>query len=57
MEITGHYIREIFDHYNTVDKDDTRNAIEQLKAFRVNVYQNLDQTKKNRSFPFREITY
>ena len=30
MEITGHSTREMFDRYNTVDEDDTRNAINQL---------------------------
>jgi hypothetical protein len=36
----------MFDNYNTVDKDDTRKAIERLEAFFVTVYQNVDQTKK-----------
>ena len=45
-EITGYSTRKMFDHYNTVDKDDTRKAIERLEAFLVNVYQNVDQTKK-----------
>jgi len=30
MEIAGHSTREMFDRYNTVDEDDTRNAINQL---------------------------
>ncbi|MEA1948623.1 MAG: hypothetical protein U9N83_15120 [Thermodesulfobacteriota bacterium] len=46
MEITGHSTRKMFDHYNTVDKNDTRKAIERLEAFLVNVYQHVDQTKK-----------
>ena len=35
----------MFDHYNTVDEDDTRKAIERVEAFFVTVYQNVDQTK------------
>jgi len=30
MEITGYSTRKMFDHYNTIDKDDTRKAIERL---------------------------
>lgn len=30
MEITGHSTREMFDRYNTIDEEDTRNAINQL---------------------------
>ena len=33
MEITGHSTRKMFDHYNTVDEDDTRKAIERLEVF------------------------
>jgi hypothetical protein len=36
----------MFDHYNTVDEDDTRKAIERVEAFFVTVDQNVDQTKK-----------
>ncbi|RZB37131.1 MAG: hypothetical protein SRB2_01400 [Desulfobacteraceae bacterium Eth-SRB2] len=39
MEITGHTTRKMFDYYNTVDKDDTRKAIERVEAFFVTVYQ------------------
>lgn len=40
MEITGHSSREMFDRYNVVDKDDTRQAIDQLEKFFENVDQN-----------------
>jgi hypothetical protein len=33
MEITGHSTRELFDRYNTVDEEDTRNAVNQLGAY------------------------
>ena len=33
MAITGHSTREMFDRYNVVDKEDTRNAIDQLGVF------------------------
>jgi len=33
MAITGHSTREMFDRYNTVDEDDTHEAIEQLQNY------------------------
>ena len=33
MEITGHSTREMFDRYNTVDEDDTRDAIETMENY------------------------
>jgi len=40
MEITGHSTREMFDRYDTVDEEDTRNAIDDLQGY----LQNLDQS-------------
>jgi hypothetical protein len=33
MAITGHSTRDMFDRYNTVDDEDTKNAIEQFGEF------------------------
>ena len=43
MEVTGHSTREMFDRYNTVDVDDTRQAIEQFQDYLRNVDQTVDQ--------------
>lgn len=43
MKITGHSTREMFDRYNTIDREDTRNAVDQLESFLANVDQNVDQ--------------
>jgi integrase len=43
MKITGHSTREMFDRYNTVDPDDARQAVDQLKVFFRNVDQTVDQ--------------
>ena len=37
MAITGHSTREMFDRYNTIDREDTRNAVNQLEVFFRNV--------------------
>ena len=47
MEITGHSTRQMFDRYNTIDIDDTRQAIGQLQDYLANVDQTVDQIKKN----------
>ena len=39
MAITGHSTREMFDRYNTVDQEDTRNAVNKLELFFENVTQ------------------
>jgi integrase len=39
MEVTGHSTSEMFDRYNTVDAEDTRNALDQTSSF----LRNLDQ--------------
>ena len=44
MAITGHSTREMFDRYNTVDLEDTQQAVGQLDAFLANVDQTVDQT-------------
>lgn len=36
MAITGHETREMFDRYNKVDSEDTRQAIDRIEAFLVN---------------------
>jgi integrase len=46
MKITGHSTREMFDRYNTVDDEDTKNAVRQLGSFLQSVDQNVDQRKK-----------
>ena len=46
MSITGHSTREMFDRYNTVDIEDTRQAINQLQNF-LNVDQTVDQAAQN----------
>jgi integrase len=33
MEITGHSTREMFDRYNTIDLDDTKQAMERMTSF------------------------
>ncbi len=33
MEITGHSTREMFDRYNTIDVEDTRDAMTRLNGF------------------------
>ncbi|SPD73857.1 hypothetical protein PITCH_A2030001 [uncultured Desulfobacterium sp.] len=43
MKITGHSTREMFDRYNTIDRKDTRNAVDQLELFLANVDQIVDQ--------------
>ena len=47
MEITGHSTRQMFDRYNTIDIDDTRQAIGQLQDYLANVDQSVDQIKEN----------
>ena len=37
MAITGHSTREMFDRYDTVDLDDTRQAVQTLEVFFRNV--------------------
>ena len=40
MQITGHSTREMFDRYNVIDEDDTRDAMNKLEGFLKNGYQN-----------------
>lgn len=47
MEITGHSTREMFDRYNTIDAEDTRQAIDQLQDYLQSVAQNVAQVGKN----------
>ncbi|MEE9497030.1 MAG: site-specific integrase, partial [Desulfobacterales bacterium] len=49
MEITGHSSRSMFDRYNTIDEDDTRNAIDQLESHLSNVYQIVYQKQDNKN--------
>ena len=48
MEITGHSTREMFDRYNTIDEEDTRNAVDQLQVFLGNVDQTLTNEIENK---------
>jgi integrase len=43
MSITGHSTREMFDRYNTVDIEDTRQAIDRLRDYLQSVPQNVPQ--------------
>ena len=43
MKITGHSTREMFLLYDTVDSNDTRNAVAQMESFLKSVDQNVDQ--------------
>ena len=46
MEITGHSTREMFDRYNTIDGEDLRQAISQLRGYlQQNVDQGVDQAQ------------
>jgi hypothetical protein len=47
MEITGHSTRQMFDRYNTVDVEDTRQAVAQYQDFLKNVELRVDQAGKN----------
>lgn len=47
MAITGHSTREMFDRYNTVDMDDTREAVNKLEVFFRNVTQNVTLPQKH----------
>jgi len=47
MPITGHSTREMFDRYNTVDMEDTRQAVKTLEVFFQNVTQ--DENNKKRT--------
>ena len=33
MEITGHGTREMFDRYNTIDADDTKDAVAMFEGY------------------------
>jgi len=46
MKITGHSTREMFDRYNTIDQEDTREAVGRLETFLASVDQNVDQDQK-----------
>jgi hypothetical protein len=43
MEITGHSTREMFDRYNSIDDEDTRQAVDQFRVFLRSVDQPVDQ--------------
>ena len=45
MAITGHSTREMFDRYNRIDQDDTRNAVKTLEVFFQNVTQNVNKSE------------
>ncbi|MDY6986946.1 MAG: tyrosine-type recombinase/integrase [Thermodesulfobacteriota bacterium] len=43
MKMTGHSTRQMFDRYNTVDMEDARQAVSQLRGY----FENVDQESKN----------
>ena len=45
MEITGHSTRAMFDRYNSIDLEDTRQAVDQMGNFLKSVDQNVDQNR------------
>jgi integrase len=47
MVITGHSTREMFDRYNTIDEEDTRQAIDQLHGYLRDVDQSVDQSEND----------
>jgi integrase len=47
MSITGHSTREMFDRYNTIDEEDTRNALTKFQGLLTSVDQNVDQVGLN----------
>ena len=46
MEITGHSTREMFDRYDTIDIEDTRQAIGKMQNF-LSADQNVDQAAES----------
>lgn len=46
MKITGHSTREMFERYNTVDLEDTKQAVSQLEVFFESSDQSSDQEAK-----------
>ena len=46
MEITAHSTRDMFDRYNSIDADDTRQAVEQLGGYLRKCLQNVYKAKK-----------
>ncbi len=49
MSITGHSTREMFDRYNTVDEEDSKEAINRLRLFLGKCYQNVTKDEKKES--------
>ena len=47
MNITGHSTRDMFDRYNTIDSEDTREAIEQLSSYFQKCLQSAYKTAQN----------
>ena len=46
MKIPGHHTRAMFDRYNTIDQDDTRNAVITLETYFESVDRSVDSNKK-----------
>jgi len=46
MKMTGHSTRQMFDRYNTVDMEDARQAVDQLRGYFENVDQMLTKNQK-----------
>ena len=57
MEITGHSTREMFDRYNTIDEEDTRNAVNTLEDYfekvdlDVDLSENIEADTSGKSLP------
>ena len=54
MNITGHSTREMFDRYNSIDADDTREAIGQLSSYFQKCFQSAYKTAQNDKKGFTE---
>ena len=48
MAITGHSTRDMFDRYNRIDQEDTREAVKSLEVFFQNVTQNVTLTENEK---------
>jgi len=47
MQITGHSTREMFDRYNTIDMEDSRQAIDQFQGYLRKCLQNVNKMPQN----------
>jgi integrase len=54
MKVTGHSTQEMFDRYNTVDLEDTSQAVDQMQGYLASVDQTVDQAPKMTKKGFTE---